>query len=54
MCPPHELVRLEQYQRHLDAGVRSGIDPRKDPEKFREAGAAALRTVQTGGAAAGQ
>ena len=50
VCPPIEAVRLELYQRHLDAGVKSGIDPRKNPEKFREAGQAALRTVRTGGA----
>lgn len=47
VCPPIELVRLELYQRHLDAGVQSGIDPRKNPDKFREAGQAALRTVRT-------
>lgn len=49
VCPPIEAVRLELYQRHLDAGVKSGIDPRKNPEKFREAGQAALRSVRTGG-----
>jgi hypothetical protein len=49
VCPPYEMVRLEQYQRHLDAGVKSGIDPRKNPEKFREAGQAALRTVRAVG-----
>lgn len=48
VCPPIDLVRLELYQRHLDAGVKSGIDPRKDPDAFREAGAAALRSVGTG------
>lgn len=48
VCPPFEMARLELYQRHLDAGVKSGIDPRKDPEKFRQAGQAALRTVRTG------
>ncbi len=52
VCPPYEMVRLEQYQRHLDAGVRSGIDPRKNPEKFREAGQAALRTVRAVGSPA--
>lgn len=50
-CPPIDQVRLELYQRHLDAGVKSGIDPRKDPDKFREAGAAALRSVRTGAGA---
>lgn len=53
VCPPIEAVRLELYQRHLDAGVRSGIDPRKNPEKFREAGQAALRTVHALGGGPG-
>jgi hypothetical protein len=42
-CPSWEEVRLELYQRHLEAGVRSGIDPRKDPHGFRRAGEAGLR-----------
>ena len=45
-CPSHEEVRVEIYQRHLDAGVRSGIDPKKDPNGFREKGEAALRQVR--------
>ena len=45
-CPSWEQVRVELYQRHLDAGVKSGIDPRKDPRAFREAGEAALRRVR--------
>lgn len=53
VCPPIEAVRLDLYQRHLDAGVRSGIDPRKNPEKFREAGQAALRTVHALGGGPG-
>ncbi len=45
-CPSWEEVRVELYQRHLDAGVRSGIDPRKNPRGFREAGESALRHVR--------
>ena len=45
-CPREDQARLDQYRRHLEAGVKSGIDPRKDPEKFRAAGEAALRRVQ--------
>lgn len=45
-CPSWEQVRVELYQRHLDAGIKSGIDPRKDPAAFREAGEAALRRVR--------
>jgi hypothetical protein len=45
-CPSYEEVRVEIYQRHLDAGVKSGIDPKKDPKGFREKGEAALRQVR--------
>jgi hypothetical protein len=45
-CPSWEEVRVELYQRHLEAGVRSGINPRKNPRAFREAGEAALRPVR--------
>lgn len=48
-CPSWEEVRVELYQRHLDAGVRSGIDPRKNPRAFREAGETALRPVRAVG-----
>lgn len=44
-CPSWEQLRVELYQRHLDAGVRSGIDARRNPAGFREAGEAALRQV---------
>jgi len=36
-CPSWEEVRLSLYQQSLDAGVRSGIDPRRDPRGFRKA-----------------
>ena len=36
-CPSFERVRIQIYQQHLDAGVKSGIDPRVDPKGFREA-----------------
>ena len=34
------------YQQHLDAGVKSGIDPRRDPKGFRAAGEAGLRSIR--------
>jgi hypothetical protein len=46
VCPSYEEVRVELYQRHLDAGVKSGIDPKKDPRGFREKGEEALRHVR--------
>lgn len=52
-CPSWEQVRVDLYQRHLDAGVRSGIDPKKNPAGFREAGEAALRTVRAFGSGPG-
>jgi hypothetical protein len=48
-CPDPEEVRMELYQQHLDAGVKSGIDPRKGPAAaaaFRRAGEAALRQIR--------
>src|SRR5258706_9961762 len=37
-CPSWEEVRMSLYQQHLDAGVKSGIDPHHDPIGFRKAG----------------
>jgi hypothetical protein len=48
-CPSWEEVRMRLYQQHLDAGVRSGIDPRRDPEGFRRAGESALRQIRING-----
>jgi hypothetical protein len=36
-CPSWEQIRMGLYQQSLDAGVRSGIDPRRDPAGFRKA-----------------
>jgi len=48
-CPSWEEVRMRLYQQHLDAGVRSGIDPHRDPRGFRKAGESALRQIRLGG-----
>jgi hypothetical protein len=51
-CPSWEQVRMKLYQQHLDAGVASGIDPRRGPEAakaFRRAGEGALRQIHLGG-----
>jgi hypothetical protein len=40
---------MKLYQQHLDAGVKSGIDPHHDPRGFRKAGEAALRQIHLGG-----
>jgi hypothetical protein len=51
-CPSWEQVRMKLYHQHLDAGVKSGIDPHRGPEaikKFRHAGESALRQIHLGG-----
>jgi len=48
-CPDADQVRMQLYQEHLDAGVKSGIDPRKGPAAvaaFRKAGESALRQIR--------
>ncbi len=47
-CPSWEEIRMRLYQQHLDAGVKSGIDPKVDPRGFREAGESALRHIRIG------
>lgn len=37
---------MSLYQKHLDAGVQSGIDPHHNPKGFRAAGEAGLRTIR--------
>lgn len=45
-CPSWEEVRMKLYHQHLDAGVKSGIDPHHDPKGFRTAGESAVRTIR--------
>jgi hypothetical protein len=45
-CPKWEEVRMDLYRQHLAAGVKSGIDPRRDPVGFRKAGESGLRPVR--------
>ena len=40
---------MQLYQQHLEAGVKSGIDPHRDPHGFRRAGESALRQIHLGG-----
>jgi hypothetical protein len=47
-CPSWEQIRMRLYQQHLDAGVKSGKDPRRDPIGFQKAGEATLRSVYLG------
>lgn len=45
-CPSWEEIRVRLYQQHLDAGVKSGIDPHQNPKGFRAAGEAGLRSIR--------
>lgn len=47
-CPSWEMVRVQLYQAHLDAGVKSGIDPRQNPKGFQQAGQNNLRVIRLG------
>ncbi|MEJ7601011.1 MAG: hypothetical protein WKG01_24110 [Kofleriaceae bacterium] len=48
-CPEWEEIRTRAYFEHLEGGVKSGIDPRRDPMGFRKAGEDALRLIRLGG-----
>jgi hypothetical protein len=47
-CPSWEQIRMELYQQSLDAGVKSGIDPRRDPRGFRKASESVIREIRLG------
>ena len=48
-CPDWEEIRTRAYFQHLEGGVSSGVDPRRDPMAFRKAGEEALRLIRLGG-----
>lgn len=43
-CPPHERLRMSLYHKGLRLGLESGVDPRQEPERFREEVLKAFRT----------
>jgi hypothetical protein len=45
-CPSWEQIRMGFYRQHLASGIESGIDPRKNPVGFRNAGERGLRPVR--------
>ncbi|HEY3803026.1 MAG TPA: hypothetical protein VGL61_10490 [Kofleriaceae bacterium] len=47
-CPSWEQIRMQLYQQSLDAGVKSGIDPRRDPRGFRKASESVIREIRLG------
>jgi hypothetical protein len=48
-CPTWEQIRMELYQQSLDAGVKSGINPHRDPRGFRKASESNMREIHLGG-----
>jgi hypothetical protein len=44
-CPNPDQVRMELYQANLQAGVKSGYNPRTEREKFMKAGESALLQI---------
>jgi tetratricopeptide (TPR) repeat protein len=47
-CPDYELLKLELWVRYLEAGLKSGIDPIRDPVGFRQAADSAMNWVDIG------
>jgi len=37
VCAPHELIRLQIWVGQLDRGLKSGIDPKVEPQRFKDA-----------------
>lgn len=56
VCSAPDRVRLSMYETELDRGLSSGIDPRLEPSKFREAIERVFPTAtfRTGARRAGQ
>lgn len=52
-CPPWEELKMRLYGQYLQAGVASGIDPRKHPRAFREAANQGMHTVDIRGVTPG-
>jgi hypothetical protein len=54
VCPDHERVRIDLYEKALEAGLDSGNDPRQDPDGFARAVNAATPMIRVGGHKRGQ
>jgi hypothetical protein len=48
-CPDWEQIKIELYLRYIEAGMQSGIDPRKNPRGFRDKANEALPTLDIRG-----
>lgn len=53
-CPDWEKLKLELYMGYLEAGMKSGIDPRKDPAGFRKAADGAMDLIDVHGTTPGK
>jgi hypothetical protein len=45
-CPEHDRLRISLYQSGMQAGLESGVDPRTQPEAFRDKVLKALPSVR--------
>jgi hypothetical protein len=45
-CPAWDSIRMDLFAKHLDAGIKSGINPHKDPEGFAKAAGDSVRHIR--------
>jgi hypothetical protein len=52
-CPGWERLKIELFLNYLEAGIKSGIDPRKQPKAFRKAASKSMIMVDIDGVTPG-
>lgn len=52
-CPAWERLKIELFRNYLDAGLRSGIDPRTHPQSFKKAAGKTMHMVDIDGVTPG-
>ncbi|MBP9089007.1 MAG: hypothetical protein KBG15_22995 [Kofleriaceae bacterium] len=45
-CPAWDNIRMELFAQHLDAGIKSGINPHRDPAGFSKAAGESVRHIR--------
>ena len=45
-CPAWDSIRMELFAKHLDAGIKSGINPHRDPAGFSKAAGDSVRHIR--------
>ena len=53
-CPSWERLRLDIYRGYLDRGVKSGIDPHRDPGGFKRAAEGGIHQIRVKATPSGQ